>query len=134
MKEVERYINTNTSVRFRKRKSTEEKTKKTAKLIKIQIICLLKKNPKFSRGVKLFIVTSPAIIMGSIKKTKSQSILLEILFTVSILRVFSVMFYSNCAEKMLYIGIISFTIIGVTKGSGHVKLITLVSSGFNTSK
>ena len=119
---MNRNKNTNTSVRFKKRKSIKEKIKKTAKDIRIQIICLLKKSPAFSSGVKDFIVTSPAKIIGIIKATSNQSILL---------RAFSAMFYLLQLSRriMSYIGIISLAITVPGSGSGQVKLISLFWSG-----
>jgi len=80
--------NTNTSVRFKKRKSMKEKIKKTAKDSKTQIICLLKKLPASSVGANDFIVTRPAKIIGTIKKTKNQSILLRVFNAFSVIKSF----------------------------------------------
>jgi hypothetical protein len=64
----------------------KEKIKKTAKDNMTQIICLLKKSPAFSSVVKDFIVTSPAKIIGIIKKTSSQSILLRAFSAIPVLK------------------------------------------------
>jgi len=78
--------NTNTSVCFKKRKSIKEKRKNTAKDRITQIICLPKKLSVDSSGVKDFIVTSPAPIIGIIKKTNNQSILLIAFSTIPVLK------------------------------------------------
>src|SRR3989339_1548554 len=65
-KDISKKRKTRTSVRFRKRKSIKEKIKKTAKDMKTQIICLLKKSPPLSSVAKDFIVTNPAKIIGII--------------------------------------------------------------------
>jgi hypothetical protein len=75
--ETKRKINTNTFVCFKNPKSINEKIKKTAKQIASQIICFSKNPPELS-AEKDFIVTSPAPTIGKIKKTRSQSIPLEI--------------------------------------------------------
>ena len=70
-----------------KEKSEKEglEIKKTEKPTRIQTTCLLKNSLVFSNGVKLFMVTNPAAIIGSIKKTKSQSMPFPIFFSVFIL-------------------------------------------------
>ena len=55
----------------------KENIKKTAKDIIIEIICLLKKFTDPSAGTKVFMVKSPAKIIGAIKQTRSQSIFLS---------------------------------------------------------
>lgn len=66
-----------TLVRFKKRKSMKENEKNKENDISIQIICLLKKVPPSSKGEKDFMVTSPARVIGKIKKTNIQSIRLR---------------------------------------------------------
>ena len=105
---------TSTSVRRKNLKSIKEKAKKTINDSTIQIICFSKKLIAPSCGVNDFIVKRPAKIMGTIKKTKSQSILLK---------TFSIIFYFNLTKKKLYIGIISLAITFPSMGLGQVKLI-----------
>lgn len=55
----------------------KEKIKKTKKDNIIQIICFSKKLSELSPGMKDFIVKRPDNIIGTIKNTDSQSILLK---------------------------------------------------------
>lgn len=121
--EKKRNKNIRTFVRFKNLKSTEEKIKNIAKAIITKIICLLKKLSAFSDETKDFIVNKPANIIGTIKKTKSQSILNEILLKNPLF-----ICYFNFTEKISYIGIISLATILLENGSGHVKFIFVFSS------
>jgi hypothetical protein len=69
---------TKTSVRRKNLKSIKENRKKIAKDIIIQIICLSKKLIAPVSGINDFIVKRPPKIIGTIKKSKSQSTPLEI--------------------------------------------------------
>src|SRR3989344_6190913 len=86
---IKRNIDTNIFVCFKNRKSMKANRKKTAKDTKIQIICLLKNSPPLSWGAKLFIVTSPDKIIGNIKRTKSQSILLRAFWAIPLFQLYS---------------------------------------------
>ena len=116
-KEKNKNKKTNTFVRFKNRKSISEKTKNTTREITTQIICLSKKSIAPSSGVKDFMVTSPASTIGKRKATSNQSIPLEIFFTE-----FGIFDYYSLAEKISYIGIISFSTTSPGSASGQVKL------------
>src|SRR5579859_2731015 len=83
---------TKTWVLLRKRKSIKEKIKKMEKDKSTQMTCLPKKFPTDSAGVKDFMVSSPAVMIGKIKKTSTKSILLR---TFSAMVIYPPKFFCN---------------------------------------